>query len=127
MATINDVVLIYLENSPVSFARVESIQPDHKKDWFQITLLLLQIPLQEATWILKDNYINGEEFQMNGKKMRIETVKNPKNTHGVPSDMKSDMKTVPPQNEPSETGNKASGQIISFSDLKKKNHDQDPG
>ena len=122
MATINDVVLIYLENSPVSFARVESVQPDHKKDWFQITLLLLQIPLQEVTWILKDNYINGEEFQMNGKKMRIETVKNPKNAHDFPSD----IKPVPQNQKPSETGNQASGQIISFSDLKK-NHDQDPG
>ncbi len=125
MATINDVVLIYLEDSPVSFARVESIQPDHKKDWFQITLLLLQIPLQEATWILKDNYINGEEFHMNGKKMRMETVKNPKNTH----DISSDMKPVPQKQEqaPSETKKQASGRIISFADLKKKSHDQDPG
>lgn len=125
MAKINDVVLIYLENSPVSFARVESIQPDQKKDWFQITLLLLQIPLQEATWILKDDYINGEEFQMNGKKMRLETVKNPNNAHGASSD----MAPVPqnPEQEPSETGKRPSGRIISFADLKKKNHDQDPG
>ena len=125
MAKINDVVLIYLENSPVSFARVESIQPDQKKDWFQITLLLLQIPLQEATWILKDDYINGEEFQMNGKKMRLETVKKPNNAHGASSD----MAPVPqnPEQEPSETGKQPSGRIISFADLKKKNHDQDPG
>ena len=125
MATINDVVLIYLEDSPVSFARVENIQPDHKKDWFQITLLLLQIPLQEATWILKADYINGETFLMSGKKMRIETVENLKNAPDVSSD-----KTPVPQNmeqEPSETEPQRSGRIISFADLKKKSHDQDPG
>ena len=125
MAAINDVVLIYLEDSPVSYARVENIQPDPKKDWFQITLLLLQIPLQEVTWILKDDYINGETFHMNGKKMRIETVKNPKNAH----DVSSDKNPVPQKQEQksSETENQASGRIISFSDRKKKNHDQDPG
>lgn len=125
MAAINDVVLIYLEDSPVSYARVENIQPDPKKDWFQITLLLLQIPLQEVTWILKDDYINGEAFHMNGKKMRIEVVKNPKNAH----DVLSDKKPVPQKQEQksSETEKQASGRIISFSDLKKKNHDQDPG
>jgi hypothetical protein len=125
MAAINDVVLIYMEDSPVSFARVENIQPDHKKDWFQITLLLLQIPLQEASWILKDNYINGDEFHMNGKKMRIETVKNPKNTQEVLPDMKPVSQKQ--EQDPSETGQQASGKIISFSDLQKKNHDQDPG
>ena len=70
MARENDVVLIYLEDSPVSFARVESIEPDSKKDWYQIKLLMLQIPVQVVTWILKDEYINGDDFFMNGKKMR---------------------------------------------------------
>lgn len=67
MAKENDVVLIYLENTPVSFARVENIEPDVKKDWYHITLLMLQIPLQTVTWTLKDLYINGEEFFMGGK------------------------------------------------------------
>ncbi len=71
MATIKDIVLIHLEDSPVSFARVESILPDPKQDWYQIKLLMLQIPLQVVTWILKDAYINGEEFHMNGKKMKF--------------------------------------------------------
>jgi hypothetical protein len=41
MATVNDVILIYLEDAPISFARVESILPDPKKGWFQIRLLML--------------------------------------------------------------------------------------
>jgi hypothetical protein len=74
MATEGDVVLIHVEEKPLSFARIERIEPDHKPDWYHVTFLLLQIPLQEVTWILKDIYINGQEFTMGGKPMRIEKV-----------------------------------------------------
>ena len=60
MAEIKDIVLIHMEDAPVGFARVEDIVPDHKRDWYQIRLLMLQIPLQVVTWILKAEYINGE-------------------------------------------------------------------
>ena len=53
MAMENDIVLIYMEDQPLVFARVESILPDSKPDWYHISLLLLQIPLQVTTWILK--------------------------------------------------------------------------
>ncbi len=46
MAKENDLVLIYAEGSPVTFARVEDIKPDFKKDWYHLKLLMLQIPLQ---------------------------------------------------------------------------------
>ena len=64
MTTINDIVLIYFEDQPFSFARIEDIAADVKKDWFHVKLLLLQLPLETVTWILKDVYINGEEFTM---------------------------------------------------------------
>jgi hypothetical protein len=116
MATINDVVLIYLEENPVSFARVENILPDHKKDWYQITLLMLHIPLQTVTWILKEEYINGGEFQMNGKNMRIETVKSPEKKPDLPQG----KKTEPQKKEPVNAEIPEPGRIISFADLKKK-------
>ena len=72
MAIENDLVLIYLEDNPLSFARIESILPDSKPDWFHVKLLLLQIPPQVVTWILRDVYISGTEFTMNGKRMRLE-------------------------------------------------------
>ncbi|MCF8091557.1 MAG: hypothetical protein K9K21_04480 [Desulfotignum sp.] len=122
MATVNDVVLIYLEDAPVSFARVESILPDPKKDWYQITLLMLQIPMQNVTWILKDNYINGDDFQMNGKTMRLETIK-PLKKEAVFS---TDVKKSPKKPAASDEKKPESSNIISFADLKKKNHDQDP-
>jgi hypothetical protein len=115
MTTVNDVVLLYLEDAPVSFARVEQILPDPKKDWYQITLLMLQIPLQTVTWILKNEYINGLEFHMNGKKMRLERVEPHVDEAAAPEE------PVPsPEKEPEK------GNIISFSDLKKK-HGPDPG
>ena len=70
----NDVVLIYFEDQPLTFARIEAISPDVKKDWYHVKLLLLQFPLQVVNWILRDIYINGHEFTMEGKKIRLEKV-----------------------------------------------------
>ena len=81
MADVNDLVLIYFEDKPLSFARIEEILPDSKPDWYHIKLLMLQIPPQIVTWILRDVYINGEEFTMNEKRMRLEKVVVPENPH----------------------------------------------
>ena len=70
-----DVVLIHYQDQPVAYARIEGINPDIKRDWYQVTLLLLTIPAQSVTWILKDEYINGASFTMGGKAMRLEKVK----------------------------------------------------
>ena len=64
----NDIVLIYLEDSPLIFARIEDISPDVKANWYIVKLLLLNVPVQEITWILRDAYIEGAEFTMDGKK-----------------------------------------------------------
>src|SRR5210317_1797248 len=74
MADVNDLVLIYFEDQPLSFARIEEILPDSKPDWYHVKLLMLQVPLQVVTWILRDRYIMGDEFTMNGKRMRLERV-----------------------------------------------------
>ncbi len=119
MATLNDVILIYLEDAPISFARVESILPDPKKGWFQMKLLMLQIPLQTATWILKDAYINGEEFQMNGKRMRLETIHAPKDPPDYFQDPGTEVRETAPSQENTDN-------VISFADLKKKNNGPTP-
>lgn len=74
MAEENDVVLIYIEDQPTAFARIEEILADHKPGWYHVKLLLLQVPLQAVTWILRDAYIDGGEFTMGGKRMRLEMV-----------------------------------------------------
>jgi hypothetical protein len=77
MTTVGDLVLIYFEDKPMSFARVEDILPDSKPGWFHIKLLMLQVPLQVVSWILRDAYIEGDEFTMNGNRMRLERVVSP--------------------------------------------------
>lgn len=122
MSTVNDVVLLYLEDTPVSFARIESILPDAKKDWYRIRLLMLQIPLQTVSWILKNDYINGHDFFMNGKKMRLEKVESPVEDFPVsPPAFRDGLKKK--KSDPEE---KKQGRIISFSDFKK-NHEPEPG
>ncbi len=77
MAIERDIVLIYSEGAPLTFARIEEILPDIKPNWYHVKLLILQIPLQPVTWILRDSYINGEEFTMDGRKVRLELIECP--------------------------------------------------
>ena len=113
MAKENDIVLIYLEDKPLAFARIEDILADSKPDWYHVKFLILQIPVQVVTWILKDIYINGSEFTMNGKKMRIEEVI-------VPKDSIEPDKTKTPVDKKIKSGNNAGAKVISIKDLKKK-------
>nr|WP_319397145.1 hypothetical protein [uncultured Desulfobacter sp.] len=121
MAEIKDILLIYMENDPISFARVEDIVPDHKKDWYQIRLLMLQIPLQVVTWILRAEYINGEVFSMNGKSMRLEKVVAPV----APGEHDDDAQTSPENDKDADardsddSSEKKQDNIISFSPRKK--------
>ena len=75
MAVEGDVVLIHYQDQPAAFARIEFIEPDVKKGWYQVTLLLLTIPTKTVTWILRDAYIAGEPFTMGGKPVKLEEVK----------------------------------------------------
>ena len=107
MAVENDLVLIHHEDRPVLFARIEEILPDTKPDWYHVKLLLLQVPLQTVTWILRDIYIDGQEFTMNGQRMRLERVTSPaKNDKPPPTD----RPASPPRD----------GQVISLLDARKK-------
>ena len=74
MATIGDVVEVYYREKPAFFARIDSIIPDIKKNWFMVELLILTTPLRKVTWTLREEYINGVPFTMEGNEMRIEAV-----------------------------------------------------
>ena len=113
MAQENDLVLIYYEDNPLSFARIESILPNSKPDWYHVKLLLLQMPPQLVTWILRDVYIDGNEFTMNGKRMRLEKV--------VVPDEPQSPELIDKQNETDVPGEEAgTAKVISLKDIKKK-------
>jgi hypothetical protein len=103
-----DLVLIHYEDKPLSFARIEAIEPDHKPGWYHVSLLLLQIPVQAVTWILRDAYIDGAEFTMSGKRMRLEKVVSPRPAAAQPS-----AQTQVPVKDPN------GAKVISFADIKR--------
>jgi hypothetical protein len=109
----NDIVLIYFEDKPLVFARIEDILADSKPNWYHVKLLLLQVPLQMVTWILRDVYINGTEFTMNGKRMRMEKIECPETPQNTAHDEKE-----PDEKRPANNSNGA--EVISFHDIKKK-------
>ncbi len=74
MAKENDIVLVYFEDAPRTYARIEQITADRQQGWYHVTLLILQVPRQTFTWILRDAYIDGDEFSMNGSKVRLELL-----------------------------------------------------
>jgi hypothetical protein len=77
---VGDVVLIYYQDEPTVYARIEAIVPDTKKDWYQVTLRMLTIPAQTVTWILREEYINGSPFTMGGQPVKLETIGPPRAT-----------------------------------------------
>ncbi len=77
MATINDLVLVHVDNRPGFYARIEDISPDVKKGWWQVKLLVLSFPLQVYTWILDESQIGGTPFTMGGTPLKLEKVESP--------------------------------------------------
>ena len=69
-----DILLIHHNHKPAAYARVEDITADVKQDWWQITLMLLQVPAKKVTWILRAEYIDGDQFTMGGEPMRLEPL-----------------------------------------------------
>jgi len=111
----NDIILIHIENKPSFFARVEKIYPDLKPGWWRVKLLILQVPVIIATWILDNEQIRGAEFTMNGTPVRIEKIV-------PPADPESENSTEAEKNTPPKKANK-SARIISMN--KKKNSSED--
>jgi hypothetical protein len=70
-----DIVLIHIKDQPTIYGRVEAIEPDIKKGWYRVTLLLLSIPQQIITWILREEYINGATFTMDGNPIMMKEIK----------------------------------------------------
>jgi hypothetical protein len=71
MNRVGDIILVYYNDKPATYARIEAIEPDIKKDWYQVSFLLLTFPAQRVTWILREEYINGDPFTMGGQPMRL--------------------------------------------------------
>ena len=113
MSKEGELILVHVEDSPAFFARIECISPDVKPDWYQVTLLVLQVPLVEVTWILKEEYIKGGSFTMGGKRVVMERVVAPPKELPPDEDRKSERY---PKKKPSPE--KDTGKVISLFERK---------
>lgn len=127
MTKVGDVVLVYMDDNPAFFARVDEISADVKEGRFQVKLLMLHIPLLVVSWILREAYFNGQQFSMGGRSMRIEKVIAPAEEHAEPS--AEDTKKAParpelvvPKKHKEEKAGKQ-GKVISISDHRKKDRE----
>ncbi len=110
MTGIGDVVAIYIDDKPSVYARVEEITQDIKPHWFQVRLLFLSFPLQETTWILKRDYLDGSPFTMKEIPMKIVPLARPgTGVREIPSK---------PLSEP--------GEVISIEQMRKKKKNKTP-
>jgi len=126
MTKIGDVVLVYMDNNPAFFARVDEITTDVKPDWFHVKFLVLQVPLLSVTWILREPYYNGQEFTMGGRPIRIEKVVAP--TEEQPETYDNRKSPVKPElvvHKKQETKSEKKGKVISISDHRKKEPDRE--
>jgi hypothetical protein len=127
MTNIGDVVLVYMDNNPAFFARIEEISADVKPGWFQVKFLVLQVPLLSVTWILREAYYNGDEFTMGGRPMRVEKVVAPVEQTAQPG--AEDEAAISPrpelvvQKKQKERKTGKQGKVISLSDRLKKDRE----
>jgi hypothetical protein len=119
MVQSGDLVLVYIEGNPAFFARVELIRPDLKPEWYQVKLLILQVPLVVATWILRRAYIDGDEFTMGGRPVRVVKVISPEEIEEA-VDAKSQESAATPEPTREATGSKGKGKVVSLADRRKK-------
>ncbi len=111
LASINDLVLVHIDNKPGFYARIEDISPDVKPGWWQVKLLVLAFPLQVFTWTLDENQINGESYTMGGTPVRLEKVISP---------MVMNHDDSAPLKEEREKEKKEGGKVVSLQDRKKR-------
>jgi hypothetical protein len=104
MSKEGDLILVHAEGTPAFFARIECIEADVKTDWYQVTLLVLQVPVVEVTWILKEEYINGSSFTMGGKKVLMERVVAPPKQPPPEQERKLKIETKKKTSTDAETG-----------------------
>ncbi|MBD3287671.1 hypothetical protein GF337_02605 [candidate division KSB1 bacterium] len=110
----NDVVLVHVKEQPAFFARVEKIVKDVKPGWWQVSFLLLQIPLTTFTWILDNEQIRGADFTMNGTPIRLEKVVAPSQVQESENDAEQEA-TSGKEDDSSGDG----ARILSFNSKKK--------
>jgi len=99
MRSEGEVLLVYYLEKPAVYARIETIEPDIKRGWFHVTLMLLTVPARTVTWILREAYIDGEPFTIDGMTIKLEEVKKSRAQSKQKEPVKSPAKVIPLKRE----------------------------
>ena len=78
---IGDVLLVYFQEKPATYARVEAIRDHERDDWYHCDLLILGVPPGPVSWILRQPQIDGDPFTMGGESVRLERLETPGTYH----------------------------------------------
>jgi hypothetical protein len=70
----SEVVLIHLNGDPAYFARVDSIEADLNDGWWKLEFLLLTMPVERITWVIREEHMAGAQFMIGDTLIRIEQV-----------------------------------------------------
>lgn len=65
---------MHLDEKPAFHARIEAIRAHPKPGWHACDLLVLAVPPQPVTWILRPAQLAGEPFTMGGRPLRLELL-----------------------------------------------------
>ena len=69
-----EVLLVFFQDEPAFFIRVENILADKKKGWWHTQFITLTLPINEMSWILSDDHIRGSEFKMQNNPVRLKRI-----------------------------------------------------
>ncbi len=115
----HDLVLVYINNQPAFYARIEGFEPDIKPNWWHVKFLALLFPPQLITWILRREQVNGEPFTMGGTPIRIEKVQVPESqSHGQVSPPPPHEKDKPLESKTGSSEPTRQARILSLGDRK---------
>ena len=69
-----EVLLVFFQNEPAFFIRIENILADKKRGWWHVQFITLTLPINEMSWILNNDHIRGGEFTMQDNPVHLERV-----------------------------------------------------
>lgn len=75
MVQIHDVALVYVENKPSYYIRIENMIADPMQpDGWKIDFSVLGAKIIKVTWLLRECWLKGDEFEFNKIPHRLEII-----------------------------------------------------
>lgn len=70
----NDVCIIYVNDLPQGFIRIESIESDIKPGWYSVKFIELLFPIKVNTWKIDEEHLKGADINMKGFTFKLQPL-----------------------------------------------------